>query len=270
MVEAAKKETGPLVPIPPARNVVLEAISAKPKDGASPRDDEKKSSPVPSSSSSGAGAPGGKGPEAHKAAGAQAAQKKSADASPAKSAAPRQASKSSFAEMLLWLDGYDDIFSDFDPRNYEHRELSEDFLKELSRRYKETPKGGFEVHLLIPAHMRQSHLEARIKKRLKHYFARELAGVERQLRKKRETGAKFLASGLLVLALQTWLLFTSQDRFITELIGVLLVPAGWFLTWTGIERVLIEPDNLSSLRDFYKKFFKCEYVFLADENPKKG
>ncbi len=296
MAEESRKESKPILPPAPAKNVVLEALMAK--DGDEPKKEEarkalalsadmknespKKSAALPSA--------------LHLPAASEAAAHKKSLASPVqKPAVPLQKSnppavhlkppampllkhpfppstrggQSSIPEMLLWLDSYDDIFSDFDPRNYEYRELSEDFLKELSRRYKETPKGGFEVHLLIPAHLRQAHLEARIKKRLRHYFARELAGVERQLRKKRETGVKFIAAGLLVLSAQTWLLFSYPDRFLPELIGVLLVPAGWFATWTGIERMVVEPENLVSLREFYKKFFRCEYVFLADESPKR-
>ena len=35
------------------------------------------------------------------------------------------------ADISLWLDDYDDLFSDFDSRNYLKRRVSEDFLEEL-------------------------------------------------------------------------------------------------------------------------------------------
>ena len=35
--------------------------------------------------------------------------------------------------VSLWLDNYDNIFSDFDPRSYAHRELSDDFLIEAKK-----------------------------------------------------------------------------------------------------------------------------------------
>ena len=37
------------------------------------------------------------------------------------------------SEIPLWLDNYNDLFSDFDPRHYSNRALSQDFLEELKR-----------------------------------------------------------------------------------------------------------------------------------------
>ena len=37
------------------------------------------------------------------------------------------------AKIFLWLDDFDDIFSDFDPRPYSARELSDDFLDEVRK-----------------------------------------------------------------------------------------------------------------------------------------
>ena len=58
-------------------------------------------------------------------------------------------------ERVVRLDTYDDIFSDFDPRPHARRELSEDLIKELSRRYRENPKGDLELRFYIPAHARE-------------------------------------------------------------------------------------------------------------------
>jgi hypothetical protein len=42
------------------------------------------------------------------------------------------------SEISLWLDNYDDIYSDFDSRHFLKRRISEDFLHELrlSKKYK--------------------------------------------------------------------------------------------------------------------------------------
>ena len=36
-------------------------------------------------------------------------------------------------EISFWLDSYDDLFSDFDPRPYAQKGFSEDFLDEAKR-----------------------------------------------------------------------------------------------------------------------------------------
>src|SRR3989338_253090 len=74
-------------------------------------------------------------------------------------------------EITLQLDTYDDIFSDFDPRPYAKRELSEDFLKEIQRRYLEDNRGGFEVLFTLPSQVRDTAGEALIKKRLRAHFS---------------------------------------------------------------------------------------------------
>ena len=54
------------------------------------------------------------------------------------------------AELNLWLDSYDDIYSDFDSRHYLKRRISEDFLYELrtEMKYKEHHAG--DMVLLLP------------------------------------------------------------------------------------------------------------------------
>ena len=77
-------------------------------------------------------------------------------------------------EITIQLDTYDDIFSDFDPRPYSSRALSEDFIKEIKRHYMEDKRGRFEVHFTIPASERNIGDEGLIKKRLRMLLKRKL------------------------------------------------------------------------------------------------
>src|SRR5690349_704077 len=43
------------------------------------------------------------------------------------------------SELSIWLDTYDDIFSDFDPRPLNERALSDDFLSEARKMARDTP-----------------------------------------------------------------------------------------------------------------------------------
>ena len=40
------------------------------------------------------------------------------------------------SELSIWLDSYDDIYSDFDSRQYLKRRVSEDFLYELKNAFR--------------------------------------------------------------------------------------------------------------------------------------
>ena len=53
-------------------------------------------------------------------------------------------------ELELWLDSYDDIYSDFDSRHYLKRRISEDFLHELRTEMKYNEQHASDMVLLLP------------------------------------------------------------------------------------------------------------------------
>ena len=78
-------------------------------------------------------------------------------------------------EISIAIDTWDDIFSDFDPRPFEVRALSEDFIAELKKRYRETRKGQFLVMIYAPVSLkheeteRGTRFEARIEDRIRQW-----------------------------------------------------------------------------------------------------
>ncbi|MEI7477473.1 MAG: hypothetical protein WCJ81_02910 [bacterium] len=73
-------------------------------------------------------------------------------------------------KMSLILDTYGDIFSSFDPRPYEERALSDDFLDECKKITDDKKIDLLELRLLIPKAQRSVVDEELIKKRLHAYF----------------------------------------------------------------------------------------------------
>jgi hypothetical protein len=57
-------------------------------------------------------------------------------------------------ELELWLDSYDDIYSDFDSRHYRKRRISEDFLHELRTEMKYNEQHASDMVLLLPQDFR--------------------------------------------------------------------------------------------------------------------
>ena len=74
------------------------------------------------------------------------------------------------SELSIWLDEYDDIFSDFDSRPIDERSLSDDFLAEVRKMVREKPSGAISLKLLIPADKRKKELETVAIKNLHTYF----------------------------------------------------------------------------------------------------
>jgi len=169
-------------------------------------------------------------------------------------------------EISLQLDTYDDIFSDFDPRPYSERMLSEDFLKEIQRRYMEDKRGRFEVRFTIPFSERDAKAEVLIKKRLREHFAFMVKREDDFIRATRARGYLYIAIGAFVLFANVWALFELRESsMLYQVIAVLLVPAGWYGMFTGIGKVLDEPFEATNRKMLAEKFEKANYVFLSDE-----
>ena len=145
--------------------------------------------------------------------------------------------------VSLILDSYDDIFSDFDPRPYSSRGLSNDFLIECRRAVRgiKTESPVLELRLLVPKNKRKAAKETMIKKRLKDYFQNQVKEKQMELKQTRRDGGKWILIGF-SLALISTLLIT-QEEFLFKLPLIITEPGGWFSFWTGLDKIFIEPKG---------------------------
>jgi hypothetical protein len=168
------------------------------------------------------------------------------------------------SEISLWLDTYDDIFSDFDPRPYSQRGLSQDFLGEAQRASRDKASGEIELKLLIPASKRSVGQEIMIRKRLREHFRKHLNLVRREFKKTIRRGFLFTVFGILLMFIATYVLFEySGASLFTSFLIVFLEPAGWFLFWTGLDLIMFESKKIKPDLEFYEKMSKCEIRFLS-------
>lgn len=169
-------------------------------------------------------------------------------------------------EITIALDNYDDIFSDFDPRPYQERELSEDFLKEIQRRYMEDRKGRFEVHFTVPSMERDIKEESVIKKRLRGHFgfmAREEGDAVGRIKAR---GYAYMIIGSVVLLANIFSLFWLQETSLFyQILSIMLVPAGWYGVFTGMDKVIDKPFELVEHKIIYEKFERASYTFMSEE-----
>lgn len=167
------------------------------------------------------------------------------------------------SEISLWLDTYDDIFSDFDPRPYSQRALSDDFIMEAKKASRDKTSGSIELNLLIPTKLRDLHSENLIKKRLKEHFKKHYHSHLNDRKKIINSGFKFVGLGIVTMLVTTYILHQMpDDEFIWSFLVVLFEPAGWFLFWEGMNQVIFESKTVSPDLEFYEKMSKCEINFL--------
>jgi len=168
------------------------------------------------------------------------------------------------SEISIMLDNYDDIFSDFDPRPFSERALSDDFLFEAKKAVKDKPSGAIELRFLIPAHERDLKEESLIKKRLKNHFKKHAEISQKERKKTIKHGLLFVVSGIILMFLATLILAkNTESSFLTSFLIILLEPGGWFLFWEGLNVAIFESRKIKPEADFYERISKCEISFLS-------
>ncbi|NMC60134.1 MAG: hypothetical protein GYA51_12260 [Candidatus Methanofastidiosa archaeon] len=165
--------------------------------------------------------------------------------------------------ISLILDSYDDLFSDFDPRPYSARGLSDDFLTECRKavRGKKPESQALELRLLVPKYKRKITKENMIKKRIKEFFMNQAKEKQRDLNLIRKEGVKWFFIGACLSLTSSFLLY--QKGMLSNIILVITEPGGWFSLWTGLDKLFIEPKSKKPELEFYNSMAKMSIKFYS-------
>ena len=160
--------------------------------------------------------------------------------------------------ISISLNSYDYLFSDFDPRDYSERTLSEDFIEECRSAAREK-KEKIELIFLCPKHKRNIKDEVKIKRRIKEYFIYNLKEENETRKKIRRDGFFWFLMGAIVMILAT--LLAGKTNFFLKFLEIMAIPASWFLFWEGLNKVLITSRERLSDYNFYKKMSEANIIF---------
>ena len=163
--------------------------------------------------------------------------------------------------ISLILDSYEDIFSDFDPRPYSERGLSDDFIGECRRAIREHT-GGVELRLMVPRKKRKLEDEKLIKRRIEDHIRKHFKQKQDEIKKLKQTGIKWIILGT-ILMFGTALVKTYKSSFLINLLFVIAEPAGWFSFWEGLGKIFIDSEDKNPEYEFYKKMSKTKIIFLS-------
>ena len=165
------------------------------------------------------------------------------------------------SEIGIWIDTYDDIFSDFDPRPYSQRSLSQDFLNETKKASRDKVSGEIEIKFLVPKRIRNLKDETLVKKRLRDHFRHHVQQLRKERMKIIEEGALFFILGIVFMILATFIIVKNDPRFIIIILGVFLEPGGWFFFWEGLNLIIFKARLQTPDFEFYKKMSTSDIIF---------
>ncbi len=166
-------------------------------------------------------------------------------------------------ELSLWLDDYDDIFSDFDPRPYTMRVLSDDFINEAKKKSREVKTGAMELVLLIPSKKRKHIHEEDIKKRLNEYFKVQEEKLRRESRELIKRGMFFVVFGAFLMFIASLLFYKYERNIVVSFLIILLEPSSWFLFWEGLSQIVFESKDKKPDLLFFEKMAAGDIIFIS-------
>jgi hypothetical protein len=164
--------------------------------------------------------------------------------------------------ISIAIDTYEDIFSDFDPRDIAQRDLSEDFIIELMRRHRQNPQGRYDVVLVGPKSIEDGLLAKKIIARLNRYFHQKHVRYLKAIKEIRLRGLSYVLFGMAVLFVLTYFAFFEKlSGLALQIVGIIFTPLGWFGVWEGFSKIVDIPFDLRSDTQAYEKLSKASYKF---------
>jgi len=163
--------------------------------------------------------------------------------------------------ISLILDSYEDIFSDFDPRPYNVKALSDDFLSECKKASVDKNK-ELELRLMVPKHKRNTNEEYEIRKRLRNHFQKHFKEKEKEIKSMEKSGLIWFFLGAIVMIFATFLYKYEEVNFLFTFLFIISEPAGWFFFWEGLGKIFIKSREKKPDYEFYRKMSKTKIYFL--------
>jgi hypothetical protein len=173
------------------------------------------------------------------------------------------------SEVSIVIDTWDDVFSDFDPRPLSERTVSGDFIDELKKRYREQHDRDMIIKLFAPEELQDKESELMVTRRLQHHFDDLCRSAQNVRRQQILRGVLYVLVGsvsLSSLVLMTY--YQVLSKLVIELLGVVLMPLGWFGVWEGFSRVIDGAPSLQQDIAFYGHLagatYRFEYISDSD------
>ena len=168
--------------------------------------------------------------------------------------------------LRLWLDSYNDLYSDFDSRHLGRRRISEDFMHELQQAMTGEYASTNDLILQLPEAERQPETESRIIERLQRYFQGQFKEAQFKHRKKVRAGWILIAAGLAIMVINAWISIEYPDHNVIMASKVVLEPAGWFMMWTGLDILFTDRKSLYKEMVLFRSLSAMKIQFQTDKS----
>lgn len=164
-------------------------------------------------------------------------------------------------EISIWFDSYEELFSDFDPRSYSKRTLSNDFVEQVKKVAKDIHTKNVTLKLLMLDNNRNKPDEEIIAQRLHSFFKHNYEQLFEEKKKAKLKGITATIVGVLSMVISSYITFLKSEEYLLHLLQILFEPAGWFLLWMGLDYLIYFSTNTKTDLEFYAKMTNVTIEF---------
>ncbi len=168
-------------------------------------------------------------------------------------------------EISIWIDKYDDVFSEFDSRPFSDRALSDDFLREVRKIASEKTTGEIRLKFHLMEDQRNPESEKIILNNLNKHFLHIAEQIKGEQRQDLHRGYILLGLGSALILFLFYLTTLPGEIAYMSGIHLMLEPVGWFMTWTGLDHVFQISRKGKSTLDFNKRMSVAKIAFSSFE-----
>lgn len=163
--------------------------------------------------------------------------------------------------VSIWLDDYDNIFSDFDPRSFSQRELSDDFLNETRKVLHSEKYRLIQLIILVPVGKRNKSDEHVIKNRLHKHFLHTFGHLEVERKSYVWKGVLYTIVGFFLMLLASATSAFESAHYVMSVLRVFLEPSGWFTVWYGMDKIFYLSGLKHEQYNFNRIMAKADITF---------
>lgn len=164
-------------------------------------------------------------------------------------------------DVNIWLDSLDELFSDFDPRSYAKRTVSDDFILQVKKITAEQKGEKTILYLQLPEANRNQKEEEIISGRLHLYFSEKYQQLLHEKKNKIWKSTVLIACGIALMIISSYIIYQDSDKYFLRLLLILFEPAGWFTLWLGLDRLTSNYGTDLKEMNFYKRMTEAQIKF---------
>ena len=161
--------------------------------------------------------------------------------------------------VQIAIDNYDDLFSDFDIRDYSERYISSDFLNELRlRANKVKNENDINIIFIVGDKERNVEYEKIIAGRLKTFFNNRYERNKNKRRKILLGMFLFELIGIIFMLLAIYI-----EKYASVYLKDFLLIPSWFFIWNGFEKYINNKKIVDRNIKYYSKLIKSTITFKS-------